>query len=106
MADFARLDNAEPGQVVALGVVMALAPTGEQSDEGRDIYRQRIIGEATFASGQFELNEWSEDGFSAAMQLTGEVSLEQGDQVQAVRLEAEIQGMHGLKNVPDISLGD
>jgi hypothetical protein len=106
VADFAQLDDAEPGQVVALGVVMELASTGEQSEEGRDIYRQRIIGEATFASGHFELKEWSQEGFSGAMQLSGEVSLEESDQAQAVSLEAQFHGMHGMQSVPDISLDD
>ena len=106
LADFDQLDDAEPGQFVALGVVMELAPTGEQSEQGRDIYRQRIIGEATFASGHFELKEWSEEGFLATMLLTGEVSMEEGDRIQAVSLDAEVHGMSGMQNVPDLSLND
>ncbi len=87
--------------MMGMGVVIELAPSSDEST-----YRQRIIGEMLFMSGQFELSEWSEEGYSGTMQLAGEIGLEDGDELHGIEIEASIDGMPGMPNVPDFTLED
>ncbi len=99
-------DSPEPDSIIAMGVVKELAKTGDQTDDGADIFRERILAEVMFTSGHFELEEWSEEGYSATMQLTGEVLMSDDDQTHSLSLEATVNGMPGMTNVPDFSLDD
>ncbi len=102
--DLAEPDGGEDNEFVALGILLELAPSGRQTDEGRDIYRQRIIGEAVFDSGTLELTALADETVSGTLELHGQLLLDEGERRETLGLTAELNGLPGMENIPDLSL--
>ncbi|MGY6631439.1 MAG: hypothetical protein ACXIUL_10575 [Wenzhouxiangella sp.] len=104
--ELADRDASGPDDFLAIGILLELAPSGRQSDEGRDIYRQRIIGEAVFDSGQMALTAVSSDTLSGSLSLNGRLILDDGERTEPLSLTAELSGLPEMENIPDLSLDD
>ena len=106
LADFADPEAGGSDDFVALGVLLELAPSGQQTDEGRDIYRQRIIGEAVFDAGQMVLTAVTDETFSGTLELSGRLIMDEGERTESLSLSVELNGLPGMENIPSLSQND
>lgn len=97
------LDAAAPGDVLVVGWVVRLEPTGRQGDQGRDIYRLASLGEAQVAGGSFTLVSADSERFEARLEIHGDIQVADGTNTIAFALDATSWGERGLDRIPSLT---
>jgi hypothetical protein len=97
-----ELDEASEGDVLVVGVIVTLTPTGRVSERGLDVLSQQTIGELQLGGGVFEISSIGEDAFEGRLKIDGLIRLDEADQDLAFALEAETIGMQTLQRVPTL----
>jgi len=99
----AGLDAASPGDMLVVGWVVKLEPTGRKGDEGKDIYRLAKLGEASVSGGSFTLVSAGAERFEARMEIRGQVQAADGSDPVDFSLEATSWGERGLDRIPALT---
>ena len=97
------LGSAAPGDVVMSGIVATLEDTGNVNERGQRIMRQRTIGEVTLSDGDFSLTAMDGERYSGSMRLQGQVHLDGSESPVALQIDAELNGIRELENVPTVT---
>lgn len=102
VVDLGKLDEAVEGDVLVVGVIITLTPTGRVSERGLDVYSQQTIGELRLSDGVFELSSIGDEEFEGRLKVDGLIRLDDDDRDLSFAIEAETRGIQTLQRVPSL----